>query len=239
MRNKIIGRDNKSNRDEWVSAKIAALPANTTILDIGAGMMPYKSCCESLRYISQDLCEYDGKQDNIGLKDKNWKISNIDIVSDLLNIPLASNSIDTILCTEVLEHILEPHLSFKEFNRLLKIGGKLILTAPFCSLTHQSPYHYSTGFSKFFYLHWLSYFKFEIIEIIPDGNYFSWLCQEMYRLSHCTVTYTDYKLSLIERKYIENTIQLLQKLSELQKNSEELLCYTYFILAEKEQNYIE
>lgn len=239
MKNKVIGRDNKINRDEWVSNKIVTLPANTTILDVGAGMMPYKSYCESLDYISQDLCEYNSEQDNIGLKDKNWKISNIDIVSDLFNIPLENNSIDTILCTEVLEHILEPHLSFAEFNRLLKTKGKLILTAPFCSLTHQSPYHYSTGFNKFFYLHWLEYFEFKIIEMIPDGNYFSWLCQEMYRLPHCTNTYTHYKLSSVERESIETTIQLLQKLSEVQENSQELLCYTYFILAEKEKDYIE
>jgi len=55
------------------------------------------------------------------------------------------------MCIEVIEHVEDPQLVFKEFSRLLKKDGVLILTAPFNSLTHYSPYHYATGFSKFYY----------------------------------------------------------------------------------------
>ena len=44
----------------------------------------------------------------------------LDIVSDIVDIPLEDESIDAILCVEVLEHVENPLLVFKEFSRLLK-----------------------------------------------------------------------------------------------------------------------
>ena len=50
------------------------------------------------------------------------------------------------------KHVPEPTHALDEFARLLKRGGKLILTAPFASLVHMAPYHYCTGFSRY----WMS-----------------------------------------------------------------------------------
>jgi 2-polyprenyl-3-methyl-5-hydroxy-6-metoxy-1,4-benzoquinol methylase len=43
------------------------------------------------------------------------------------------------MCVEVFEHLPEPIKAVEEFARLFKPGGYLILTAPFCSLTHFAP----------------------------------------------------------------------------------------------------
>ena len=60
-------------------------------------------------------------------------------------------SFDVVLCSEVLEHVPDPIQVIKELCRLIKPRGTLILTAPFCSLTHFAPYHFSTGFNRYFY----------------------------------------------------------------------------------------
>lgn len=77
------------------------------------------------------------------------------LVSDITMIPAPDASFDAILCSEVLEHVPEPTHALDEFVRLLKPGGTLILTAPFASLVHMAPYHYCSGFSRYWYEHHL------------------------------------------------------------------------------------
>jgi len=64
----------------------------------------------------------------------------VDVISDITSIPLPDASFDACLCTEVLEHLPHPIEALRELARLLRPGGRLILTAPFCSLTHFSPH---------------------------------------------------------------------------------------------------
>jgi len=49
-----------------------------------------------------------------------------------LNDPLTSPdaAFDTIVCIEVIEHLENPRAAFREFHRLLRKGGNLILTTP-------------------------------------------------------------------------------------------------------------
>lgn len=44
--------------------------------------------------------------------------------------PVSSESIDTIVCSEVLEHLWEPEKTIKEMFRILKFRGKGIITVP-------------------------------------------------------------------------------------------------------------
>jgi len=78
-----------------------------------------------------------------------WDTSRIDIGSDITSIPESDESLDAILCTEVLEHVPEPTHALDEFKRLLKLGGLLILTAPSGSNVHMAPYHFCSGFSRY------------------------------------------------------------------------------------------
>ena len=50
--------------------------------------------------------------------------------ASLLRLPIRSGAVDVIVAIEVLEHILNPGLFFRECLRVLKTGGRLILTTP-------------------------------------------------------------------------------------------------------------
>ncbi len=54
-------------------------------------------------------------------------------VADLCAGPLdiAAESFDAIVCTEVLEHTLDPFAAVAEMHRLLRPGGRLLISCPF------------------------------------------------------------------------------------------------------------
>jgi SAM-dependent methyltransferase len=57
-------------------------------------------------------------------------------------LPLESAGFDTVLLTDVLEHIPEPAALMREIGRLLRPSGTLILGVPFFYGIHEEPYDY-------------------------------------------------------------------------------------------------
>lgn len=169
--------ENSSKRDKWIINKLKEIPAGLTLLDAGAGNMIYKKYCNHLNYISQDFGEYDDLEFEEGLQIKGWHSQKVDIISDVISIPLDDNSVDAILCSEVFEHIKNPIKALGEFARLIRHNGILLLTAPVCSITHMAPYYYANGFSKYWYEENLQEAGFEILEIKPRGNWFTFMAQ--------------------------------------------------------------
>ncbi len=109
------------------------------ILDLGCGEVPLY---ELYRDRVSDICCVD------------WPNSlhkNIHLDHEFdLNEPigLEDNSFDTILATDLLEHIRKPADLFREMARLLAPQGKLILTTPFLYWIHEEPhdFHRYTSF---------------------------------------------------------------------------------------------
>ena len=175
---------NDLNRQAWLKKTLAALPAGGRILDAGAGELRNRQYCGHLEYVSQDFCQYQGQRGGAikeGLQNDSWDVSQIDLVSYIVAIPSPDASFDAILCSEVLEHVPEPTHALDEFARLLKPGGKLILTAPFASLVHMAPYHYCSGFFRYWYEHHLELRSFGIAELVPNGDWFGYTEQEIRR----------------------------------------------------------
>ena len=81
-----------------------------------------------------------------------------------------------------MEHAPEPTHALDEFERLLKPGGVVILTALFASNVHMAPYHFCSGFSKYWYEHHLALRGFEIEELSSNGDWYALLWQEITRL---------------------------------------------------------
>jgi SAM-dependent methyltransferase len=56
-----------------------------------------------------------------------------DVTGDLMTMTdtIPAGSVDTVICTEVLEHVAKPWLAVAEMHRVLRPGGRLFVTAPF------------------------------------------------------------------------------------------------------------
>lgn len=176
---------NEITRQAWLKQTLSALPQGGRLLDAGAGELKNRQHCSHLDYVSQDFCQFQGAVNGMpaeGLQSKTWDTSRIDLVSDIAAIPAPDVSFDAILCSEVLEHVPEPTHALDEFARLLKPGGVLILTAPFVSNVHMAPYHYCSGFSKYWYEHHLALRGFRIESLVSNGDWYSLLRQEITRL---------------------------------------------------------
>lgn len=97
-------------------------------LDLGAGSAKYRGIIKekASEYITFDVIPG----------------NNIDVVGDALNLLFEDDSFDTVISTQVLEHVEKPWIMVKEIHRVLKTGGVCILTAPFLEPYHPDPHDY-------------------------------------------------------------------------------------------------
>lgn len=166
----------EENRDNFVAEFSTKIRDGAKVLDVGAGHGPYRELFAHCQYLTQDFCQLDETAQRGG---KGY--AQIDVVSDIVKIPLESNSIDAIICTEVFEHVPDPIAAIKEFSRLLKPGGKVLITAPLCSFLHQEPFHFYGGFTPFFYELHLGNNGFDNIYTEFNHKYFSFIAFDLLR----------------------------------------------------------
>lgn len=215
--------DHDGAREAWVRTALSAVPGGSRLLDAGAGEQPYRDACAHLAYVSQDFAAYDGTGPT-GLHVEAFDATGVDIVCDIAAIPEPDGSFDAVLCTEVLEHVPDPLAALDEMARLVRPGGVLLVTAPFISLTHFAPYHYATGFSRYWYEHHLPARGFDIEEVTPNGDFFSVLGQEVRRLADLTA---------LGKAQAAARMVLLRTLGRLSGHSD-LLCQGWFVRARKQ-----
>jgi ubiquinone/menaquinone biosynthesis C-methylase UbiE len=120
--------------DEFVKDIRGTLKMSSVLLDAGAGDCRFKDYFLdiNIKYIGMDL----------GVADSELNYEKLDIKGDLRNIPLEDQSVDTIICIQVLEHLPEPWKVLAEFNRVLKKGGYLFISCPQNVPIHQVPYDF-------------------------------------------------------------------------------------------------
>lgn len=171
---------NQRDRDRWVAERAAAVPAGARVLDVGAGTCRYRPLFAHCAYTSHDFKQYEGFQDP---SRNEGTYGSIDLVSDILDLPVPDGAFDVVLCTEVLEHVPEPAAALREMARVLAPGGTLLLTAPLSSGLHQEPYHFYGGFTPHWYRHVCARNGLTVREIASNGGFFRMLSQECARVA--------------------------------------------------------
>lgn len=124
-----------------------------TILDVGSGRE-----CIYHKYIIKTKDIYTMDID---------KATEPDYCCPIEKMKVGNDRFDGVIATEVLEHSSEPQRAINEINRVLKKGGKCILTTRFMYPFHQNPHDYFR-FSKEGLEHLFR--GFSKVEIIPQGN---------------------------------------------------------------------
>lgn len=77
-----------------------------------------------------------------------WWYINLDpnaspnIFADVTQTPFENKSVDCIVCTEVLEHLLDPQACVDEIHRLLRTSGVAFVSVPFFYPVHADPYDF-------------------------------------------------------------------------------------------------
>jgi SAM-dependent methyltransferase len=165
------------------------------------------------------------------LQTTSWNTSRIDVVSDIAAIPAPDESFDAVLCSEVLEHVPDPTRALDEFARLLRPGGKLIITAPFASFVHMAPYHYCTGFSRYWYEHHLPARGFAIEELTANGDWFGVAEQEITRLGGMERVRGNWSWPLA---YVYSLLGVLYFRMRSRKRAEDLACFGWHCVATKQ-----
>lgn len=102
------------------------------LLDVGCGSKPYRSLFTVECYIGLDIDSEISRQR--GIADKLY---------DGNSFPFPDGSFDSALCNQVLEHVFNPDEFLGEIARVLKPGGKLLLTVPFVWDEHEQPFDYA------------------------------------------------------------------------------------------------
>lgn len=89
------------------------------------------------------------------------------VVADVTRLPLASSSVNYILCNAVLEHVRDPQWVVEEMHRVLRRPGQVLVSVPFVY-----PYHDRVDYYRFTdeALHYL-FRRFDQVEVVPVGDY--------------------------------------------------------------------
>jgi SAM-dependent methyltransferase len=121
----------------WSGLKQAAKSyASGRLVDIGCGTKPYEQ--HFLPYVTQ----YFGVDWEPAAGVHYGSDTRADLFADCTDTKLEAESFDTLISTQVMEHIYDTHAYLRECNRLLKKGGVGIYTVPFVWQTHAEPYDY-------------------------------------------------------------------------------------------------
>lgn len=126
-------------------------------LDVGCGLRPYESSFPQGVYVGVDI-EVSGRNAELKAPDHYY---------DGRTLPFPDGSFEGVICTQVLEHVPDPGLLLAEMNRVLKPGGKLIMSLPFAWQEHEIPYDFFR-YTRFGIKSLLNRSGFEVGDLIKD-----------------------------------------------------------------------
>jgi SAM-dependent methyltransferase len=101
-------------------------------LDVGCGQRPYEHLVASKKYIGLELDTPAART-----------MKKADIYYTGKRFPFRKESFDSVMLNQVFEHVFNPEEFLQEVNRVMKRGGRLLLTVPFVWDEHEQPHDYA------------------------------------------------------------------------------------------------
>lgn len=136
--------------------------ARGRLLDVGAGQLALRELARPYvrSYFSLDLAR---------------EHPELSVQASVFGLPFAEASFDTVILTQVLEHVPEPAQALAEVARVLRPGGKLIVSVPHLAYLHAEPHDYYR-FTVFGLRHLLGRAGLKPLEETRDAGLATFLC---------------------------------------------------------------
>jgi len=135
----------------------ASVHAHGRLLDIGCGNKPFEEMFEGR--ISQ----------HVGCDIVQSSESRADVICPATQLPFEDASYNTVLITQVIEHVADHQAMLREAFRVLQSNGVLILSGPMYWPLHEEPYDFFR-FTKYGFQFLLENIGFTGIEIVNNGG---------------------------------------------------------------------
>ena len=146
--------------NRWIEEN-AVPSARGALLDYGCGGMPYRSLFQAVvdRYVGADVSSARGTSPDV-------------LFEPGRPLPLDAGSFDTVLSTQVLEHVADPRAYLAECARVLRAGGVLLLSVPMQWRHHEAPFDF-WRFTRYGIEHLLQSAGFVVDRIDARGGAFA------------------------------------------------------------------
>lgn len=155
---------NKKGIYTWIKSNAKYM--TWSMMDFWCWEKPYRSLFSVKEYIG---VEYENTwHDNT----KN----DIDVYWDGKTLPFVDGRFDSILATEVFEHIFDLHDVLDECTRVLKPWWHILVTLPFVIHEHEVPYDYAR-YTQYGLVDIFTKHGYELVEVQQYWNYFSAIMQ--------------------------------------------------------------
>jgi SAM-dependent methyltransferase len=179
--------------------------ARGRLLDMGCGHVPLYESYRGL--VSENVC--------IDWENTAHVNPYLDQMVDLTGtLPFERESFDTVLLTDVLEHIPDPLNLMSEVARILRPGGKLIAGVPFLYWLHEVPHDYYR-YTEFALRRFCELSGLRVVELVPYGG----LPEVLLDLSSKGLNFLPHPLATVLRP-LHTGASLLSKAKPLLKLSE-------------------
>ncbi|KKQ77576.1 MAG: Methyltransferase type 11 [Parcubacteria group bacterium GW2011_GWC1_38_6] len=134
----------------------------------------------------------------------------VDVVSSVYGLPFDDSSFDIVLCMVVLEHLEDPKKAIAEMLRVLRPGGKILISVPFLFPIHDSP----NDFWRFTKYGLRVLFKdWNIVELSAETNFNETFAVLLQRVGYQTKFYANpiFKVCIFSLAWILARIPTMTK----------------------------
>lgn len=116
------------NLRRWMAAELRDLPPAAPVLEVGCGDASFTT--ELAKY-STAVTALDLSAGQIALNATRFPGINFLQHDVAARLPFDSGEFEAVWCSEVLEHLFDPALALREMHRVLRRGGRLLVTVPY------------------------------------------------------------------------------------------------------------
>jgi len=134
--------------------------ARGKLLDLGCGKVPLFDVYRD--FVTDSICVDWGNSPH--------KCAHLDVECDLTQkLPFSNNEFDTIILSDVLEHIPDPGRLWREMSRVLAQEGRVLMNVPFFYWLHEQPHDYYR-YTEFALRRFAEMAGMKVIHLAPIGG---------------------------------------------------------------------